>query len=137
MRPRKGLLLVVQDEALLSRWAFVLETKQFRVYRTQNAAEALALLAQLETDSVYVLIAAMPLPNLDELLLHATSMHPELRTLVTSDRTGDYRSGIAHVFVPSGCITALVDRLKTLTARKRGPKPARIAGADARREVVA
>jgi DNA-binding response OmpR family regulator len=115
-------LVVAGDEDLLARWSFVLETKLYRVHRAATAAEALAWLAGLETDAVYVLIVAMPLDGLDALLADARGLHPEMRTLVAASCRADRYIGAADVFMPEVSMIDLVERVRCLAARKRGPK---------------
>lgn len=128
-RPTRGRIektAVCMDEQLLSRLAFVLDTKLYAVLRAASAAEALATLAGEPTGSLEVMLVELPLPDSEALMQSAQSLHPVLRTVVRSNefRPPDQLQ-LAHAWVPHAAgMAELVERIRVLAARKRGPQRA-------------
>jgi two-component system response regulator CpxR len=130
MRPKKVILCVDEDEQRLSRRVFLLETRGYRVLRAAGAAEALNVLAALMPGCIDCLITDLTLAlhmSGNELVRRAKRMAPELKTVVTSDTVSGYDPTIqADVFLPKGANTPaeLLERVRILIVRKRGPKKA-------------
>lgn len=129
MRPKKTVLCVSVDEDRLSCQRFMLETRGYRVLLAENAAQALVLLGTVMPGSVDAMVTELELGEMDgnTLARRAKELHQGLPVLVLSYETGVYDHGnSADVFLPRGCTEAAVvlERLRTLVARKRGPKKA-------------
>lgn len=89
-----------------------------------------AALEQLEgamPGSIDLLLADLILPGMDgnELVRRAKRMHPGLPAMLISGMVSNYdRAAAADAFLPKGACTSaeMLDRIRLLVARKRGPK---------------
>ncbi len=127
MRPRKTIVCVEDNEQILSVRKFFLETRGYRVVGMESAAEALTYLEGAMPGSVDLLLTDLVLPQMDgnELVRRAKEIHPGLPSLLVSGTVTNFdRAAAADAFLPKGaCAPAeMLDRIKILVARKRGPK---------------
>lgn len=127
MRPRKTILCVEDDEQLLSVRKFLLETRGYRVVAMRSGAEALEFLREAMPGSVDLLMSDVIMPQMDgnELVRRAKNFHPALPTLLVSGTVTNFdRASSADAFLPKGACTPaeILDRVRILVARKRGPK---------------
>lgn len=127
MRPRKTIVCVEDNEQVLSIRKFLLETRGYRVLAMASGAEALDYLRTAMPGSVDLLLADLILPQMDgnELARRAKQLHPALPTLLVSGTVSNFdRAAAADAFLPKGACTAaeMLDRIRILVARKRGPK---------------
>jgi CheY-like chemotaxis protein len=127
MRPRKTILCVEDNEQVLSVRKFLLETRGYRVLTMTCAAEALAYLQNAAPGTVDLLLSDLLLPQMDgnELIRRAKQLHPMLPALLVSGTVTNFeRASAADAFLPKGgCNPAeVLDRIRILVARKRGPK---------------
>ena len=127
MRPRKTILCVEDNEQILSVRKFLLETRGYRVLAIGNASEALRILQESSPGSVDLLLSDLILPQMDgnELIRRAKQIHPFLPSLLISGTVSNFdRAAAADAFLPKGACTPaeLLDRIRILVARKRGPK---------------
>jgi CheY-like chemotaxis protein len=127
MRPRKTILCVEDDEQVLSVRTFLLDTRGYRVLPMSCAAQALDYLRQAAPGTVDLLISDLILPQMDgnELVRRAKELHPALPALLVSGTVTSYdRAASADAFLPKGAASPaeLLDRIRILVARKRGPK---------------
>jgi two-component system response regulator CpxR len=127
MRPRKLILCVEDNEQILSVRKFLLETRGYRVVAFSNGAEALEYIQSALPGSIDLLLSDLVLPQMDgnELVRRAKQIMPGLPALITSGTvTGYDRAAAADAFLPKGACTPaeVLDRIRILVARKRGPK---------------
>ena len=127
MRPKKVILCVDDNEQILSVRTFLLETRGYRVISAQTSNEALEILDRTTPGTLDLLIADLLLPGMDgnELVRRAKQLHPMLPTLIVSGTVTTYdRALAADAFLPKGAASPaeLLDRIRVLVARKRGPK---------------
>ncbi len=127
MRPRKTILCVEDNEQILSVRKFMLETRGYRVIALTNSHAALEYLEGTPPGSVDLLLTDLLLPGMDgnELARRAKQMHPGIPTLLVSGVVSNYdRAGAADAFLPKGACTPaeMLDRIRVLATRKRGPK---------------
>jgi two-component system response regulator CpxR len=127
MRPRKTILCVEDNEQILSIRKFLLETRGYRVLSAGSAAEALEFLQGALPGSIDLLLSDLILPQMDgnELARRAKQIHACLPVLIVSGTVTSFdRAVFADAFLPKGaCAPAeLLDRIRILVARKRGPK---------------
>lgn len=127
MRPRKTILCVEDNEQVLSVRKFLLETRGYRVVAMTSAAEALEHLQTAMPGSIDLLLSDLILPQMDgnELIRRAKSLHPSLPGLLVSGTVANFdRAAAADAFLPKGACTPaeMLDRIRILVARKRGPK---------------
>jgi len=127
MRPRKTILCVEDNEQILSVRKFLLETRGYRVLAMTASAEALEYLQGALPGSVDLLLSDLIMPQMDgnELIRRAKQLHPALPTLLVSGTVSSFdRAASADAFLPKGACTPaeMLDRIRILVARKRGPK---------------
>ena len=127
MRPKKNILCVDDNEQVLSVRTFLLETRGYRVIALTDPYEALEVIARSLPGSLDLLLADLIMPRMDgnELVRRAKELHPQLPAMIVSGTVTAYdRAGRADVFLPKGACTPaeLLERIRILVARKRGPK---------------
>lgn len=127
MRPRKTIICVDDNEQVLSVRKFLLETRGYRVLAFREGAHALEYLREALPGSVDLLLADLLLPGMDgnTVVQRAKELHPCLPTLVVSGTVTNFdRAVAADAFLPKGASTPaeLLDRIRVLVTRKRGPK---------------
>ncbi len=129
MRPRKVILCVDDNEQTLAVRKFLLETRGYRVICAGNAQHALECLEKTEPGGVDLLLCDLLMPQMDgnELVRRARMLRPGIPTLMISGTvTAMERGFAADAFLPKGNSSAaeLLERVRILVARKRGPKKA-------------
>ena len=129
MRPKKTILCVDDNETILSVRTFLLQTRGYRVIAVPTPHEALELILQSIPGSIDLLLCDLVMPQMDgnELVRRAKEIQPALPAMIVSGSvTGYDRAGRADVFLPKGTCTPaeLLERVRVLVARKRGPKKA-------------
>ena len=127
MRPKKNILCVDDNEQVLSVRTFLLETRGYRVTAVNNPHEALVHIQGSVPGSIDLLLCDLLMPQMDgnELVRRAKQLHPSLPAMIVSGTVTAYdRAGRADVFLPKGaCSPAeMLERIRVLVARKRGPK---------------
>jgi CheY-like chemotaxis protein len=127
MRPKKTILCVDDNETILSVRTFLLETKGYRVIALQSPHDALEAISHSLPGSLDLLLCDLIMPQMDgnELVRRAKQMHPALPAMIVSGTVAAYdRAGRADAFLPKGaCSPAeLLERVRILVARKRGPR---------------
>ena len=126
MRPKKTILCVDDNEQTLSVRKFLLETRGYRVYTAVNGQEAIATFSSTHIDLV---LTDLGLPQMDgnALIGHLKEISPDVPMILTSEtvRAGE-RSHRADAFLAKGCCSPadLIERIRVMSARKRGPKKA-------------
>jgi two-component system, OmpR family, response regulator CpxR len=129
MRPKKTILCVDDNEQALSVRKFLLETRGYRVLTATNAQEALEILEAALPGSIDLLLSDLLMPGMDgnELIRRAKDLSPALPAMLISGSVKQYERGIrADVFLPKGVCSPveMLERIRVLVARKRGPKKA-------------
>jgi CheY-like chemotaxis protein len=127
MRPKKVILCVDDNEQVLSLRTFLLETRGYRVLSAPSGSAALAIVEQSAPGTLDLLMTDLLLPGIDgnELVRRAKQLHPALPALIVSGTvTASDRALAADAFLPKGaCSSAeLLERVRVLVARKRGPR---------------
>jgi CheY-like chemotaxis protein len=127
MRPKKTILCVDDNEQILSVRTFLLETRGYRVIAVTSPHEAIECIAKTSPGSLDLLLSDLIMPQMDgnELVRRAKQLHPALPAMIVSGTVTAYeRAGRADVFLPKGAATPveLLERVRILVARKRGPK---------------
>jgi CheY-like chemotaxis protein len=127
MRPKKVILCVDDNEQVLSVRTFLLETRGYRVLSASTSSEALEIIERTTPGTLDLLIADLLMPGMDgnDLVRRAKQMHPMLPTLIVSGTVTTYdRALAADAFLPKGAASPaeLLERIRVLVARKRGPK---------------
>ena len=142
MRPKKTILCVDDNEQVLSVRTFLLETRGYRVIAARSAQEAIETLEGTAPGTIDLLLCDLLMPGMDgnELVRRAKGVHPGLPAMIVSGTVNSFdRAGYADVFLPKGaCSPAeMIERIRVLVARKRGPKKPGMLGATGMRVAVA
>ncbi len=129
MRPKKVILCVDDNEQTLAVRKFLLETRGYRVLSAASASEALQLLQEQPAGSIDLLLCDLLMPQMDgvELVRRARELQPSLPSLMVSGTVAAFERGSgADVFLPKGASSPveLLERVRVMVARKRGPKKA-------------
>lgn len=129
MRPKKIILCVDDNESTLSVRKFLLETRGYRVVTAGGAHEALELVETFAPGEISLLLCDLLMPGMDgaELIRRVREMQPGLPSLMVSGTVTAFDRGTgADVFLPKGACSPveLLERVRVLVARKRGPKKA-------------
>ena len=129
LRPKKTILCVDDNETILSVRAFLLETRGYRVLAAQKAHDALDLIERSLPGSIDLLLCDLLMPEMDgnELVRRAKQLHPSLPAMIVSGTVASFdRALAADIFLPKGSATPaeIIERIRILVARKRGPKKA-------------
>ena len=129
MRPKKTILCVDDNEQVLSVRTFLLETRGYRVIAALNSQQALEFVEQALPGSIDLLLCDLLMPQMDgnELVRRAKQLHPCLPAMIVSGTVNAFDRALhADVFLPKGACSAaeMIERIRVLVARKRGPKKA-------------
>jgi CheY-like chemotaxis protein len=129
MRPKKTILCVESNEQVLSVRTFLLETRGYKVIACESSRQALDVIQQSTPGSIDLLLTDLLLPQMDgnELVRRAKHMQPALPAMIVSGTVSSFDRAIAaDAFLPKGASSAaeLLERVRVLVARKRGPKKA-------------
>jgi CheY-like chemotaxis protein len=136
MKPKRTILCVDENEQSLSIRKIMLETRGYRVVACANSAEALQ---RFQEGGVDLVMTDLLMQGLDggQLIQKIKELSPETPAILLSSKVrtfdGDSR---ADVFLSKGMYAPaeLLERVRLLLIRKRGPKRAqnRIPGPSAR-----
>lgn len=129
MRPKKTILCVDDNETVLSVRTFLLETRGYRVLTAQTAQSALETIERSLPGSIDLLLCDLLMPQMDgnEIVRRAKQLHPGLPAMIVSGTVNSFdRALCADVFLPKGAASPaeMMERIRILVARKRGPKKA-------------
>jgi len=124
MKPKRTILCVDDNEQSLSYRKIVLETRGYRVASCTGGENALERFAQGGIDLV---IADMAMPGLDgpQLIAKIKEVSPHTPAILISSKVRLYdHDSQADVFLTKGMYSTvdLLDRIRLLLVRKRGPK---------------
>lgn len=124
MRPKKTILCVDDNEQALAVRKFMLDTRGYRVLTALTGAAALELMTRGGIDLV---LSDLIMPQMDgnELVRRIKEIAPDIPTLLISDTVKAFdRASNADAFMPKGCCSPLelLERIRLMIARKRGPK---------------
>src|ERR1700678_952408 len=129
MRPKKTILCVDNNEQALSVRCFLLETRGYRIIAANTAQEALEVLERSVPGTLDLVLCDLLMPQMDgnELVRRAKQLHPGLPAMIVSGTVNAFDRALhADVFLPKGACSAaeMIERIRVLVARKRGPKKA-------------
>ncbi len=127
LRPKKTILCVDDNEAILSVRTFLLETRGYRVVAVTSPHVALERIERSLPGSIDLLLCDLLMPLMDgnELVRRAKHLHPGLPAMIVSGTVNGFdRALCADVFLPKGAASPaeMIERIRVLVARKRGPK---------------
>lgn len=126
MRPKKTILCVDDNEQTLAVRKFLLETRGYRVTAVPNAHEALERFMEGGIDLV---LGDLLMPGMDgnEMVRRMKEIAPEVPMILISGSVKTFdRANRADAFLPKGASTPveMLERIRVMIARKRGPKKA-------------
>ncbi len=129
MRPKKTILCVDDNEQVLSVRTFLLETRGYRVLTTRSPHEALEIVGRAMPGAIDLLLCDLLMPGMDgnELVRRAKQLQPCLPAMIVSGTVNAFeRAGCADAFLPKGASSPaeMIERIRVLVARRRGPKKA-------------
>ena len=124
MKPKKTILCVDDNEQALSIRKIMLETRGYRVLAYNNGDLALEAFRRGGVDLV---LTDLIMPGVDgsRLIEEIKSLSPHTPAVLLSGRTKIYeRETLADVFLSKGMYEPadLLERIRLLLVRKRGPK---------------
>ncbi|HWR14405.1 MAG TPA: response regulator [Terriglobales bacterium] len=131
MKPKRTILCVDDNEQLLSIRKVMLETRGYRVISCCTAEEALEL---FKRGGIDLLLTDFVLPGMDgqKLVQEVKNLSPQTPAILFSGKVKFYdRDCRADLFLPKGSYAPieLLERIRLLLVRKRGPKRAVISPA--------
>ena len=124
MKPKRTILCVDDNEQSLSHRKIMLETRGYRVASFSRGEDGLARFLEGGIDLV---IADMAMPGLDgpQLIAKIKEMSPHTPAILISSKVRIYdHESKADVFLAKGMYAPvdLLERIRILLVRKRGPK---------------
>ncbi len=124
MKPKRTILCVDDNEQSLSIRKVMLETRGYRVITALGAAAALDVFRQGGVDLV---LSDLIMPGMDgqKLVEEIKNLSPQTPAILFSGKIKAYdRDTRADVFLPKGMYAPaeLLERIRLLLVRKRGPK---------------
>jgi two-component system, OmpR family, response regulator CpxR len=137
MKPKRTILCVDDNEQSLSIRKVLLETRGYRVITCQNGDDALA---RFKKGGIDLVLADLIMPGLDgaKLIEQIKGLSPRTPAILLSGKVRIYdRDTQADVFLPKGMYAPaeLLERIRLLLVRKRGPSRANPASAGPTRRV--
>jgi CheY-like chemotaxis protein len=124
MRPKKMILCVDDNEQELSVLKFMLATNGYRVVSANTGQEAIGIFAENAVDLVLADFA-MPQMNGDQLVnrLKEIASHVPMILLGDPHKMGGQPHGADALLAKKNCSPQeLLERIKIMSARKRGPR---------------
>jgi len=124
MRPKKIILCVDDNEQELSVLKFMLSTNGYRVLTATSGQEAIAMFADAQVDLV-LSDYAMPQMNGKQLAERVKRMAPHVPMILLGDPQtmgGEIHAADALLAKKNCSPQELLERIKVMSARKRGPR---------------
>jgi two-component system, OmpR family, response regulator CpxR len=129
MRPKKVILCVDDNEQELSVLKFMLATNGYRVLSASNGQEAIAIFASASQIDLVLTDTNMPQMSGGQLVERLKRMAGHVPMILLSDvqAGAPYASGEIHaadaLLTRKNCSSQeLLERIKVMSARKRGPR---------------
>ncbi len=124
MKPKRTILCVDDNEQSLSIRKILLETRGYRVAACKNTEEAMERFRMGDVD---LLLTRLSMPGVDgsKLIDAVKDMSPQTPAILLADKARTYDHGSrADVFLAKGMYAPadLLERIRLLLVRKRGPK---------------
>jgi two-component system response regulator CpxR len=128
MKPKRTILCVDDNEQSLSIRKLILETHGYRVVTCSNATEAIERFVRGGIDLLLTDLIMPGGPDGSELIAKVKQMSPETPAILFSGEVRIFeRETKADLFLPKGTHASaeLLERIRLLLVRKRGPKRTR------------
>ena len=126
MKPKKTILCVDDNEQSLSIRKVLLETRGYRVVACNNGEDAIE---RFRAGDIDLVLSDLIMPGVDgsRVVEHIKAISPETPAILLSGKVRIYdRDTHADVFLPKGMYAPaeLLERIRLLLVRKRGPRRA-------------
>ena len=124
MRPKKVILCVDDNEQELSVLTFMLATNGYRVVSATTGQEAIAIFGETAVDLVLADFA-MPQMNGDQLVQRLKEIASHIPMILLGDPQkmgGDIHAADALLAKKNCSSQELLEKIKVMSARKRGPR---------------
>lgn len=126
VRTKKTILCIDDNEQSLSIRKFMLETRGYHVVACTNGRDALEA---FHRNSIDLILSDLMMPDVDgaELIRKLKTLSPTTPAILFSGKVKIYENEMhADLFLPKGMYapTELLERIRLLLVRKRGPKKA-------------
>jgi CheY-like chemotaxis protein len=124
MRPKKVILCVDDNEQELSVLKFMLATNGYKVFAACTGQEAIGIFAGSQIDLVLA-DYAMPQMNGNQLVGRLKQIAPHIPMILLGDPQrmgGEIHSADALLAKKNCSAQELLERIKVMSARKRGPR---------------
>lgn len=126
MRPKKTILCVDDNEQTLAVRKFLLETRGYRVAVARTGEEAVE---RFRDGGIDLVLGDLLMPGMDgnEMVRQMKEIAPEVPMLLISGTVKTFdRANRADAFLPKGASSPveMLERIRVMIARKRGPKKA-------------
>lgn len=126
MRPKKTILCVDDSEQILAVRKFLLETRGYRVAAARSGEEAVE---RFREGGIDLVLGDLLMPGMDgnEMVRQMKEIAPEVPMILISGTVKAFdRANRADAFLPKGASTPveMLERIRMMIARKRGPKKA-------------
>jgi CheY-like chemotaxis protein len=124
MRPKKIILCVDDNELELSVLKFMLSTNGYRVVSATNGQEAIAVFSEIQVDLVLADFA-LPRMNGTQLVEQLKQIAPHVPMILRGDPQKmevEHHRADAMLAKKSCSPQELLERIKIMSARKRGPR---------------
>jgi CheY-like chemotaxis protein len=124
MRPKKVILCVDDNEQELSVLKFMLETNGYRVVSATSGQEAIGIFAEIQADLVLADFA-MPQMNGSQLVDRLKLIAGHVPMILLGDpqkMAGEMYAADALLAKKNCSPQELLERIKVMSARKRGPR---------------
>ncbi len=129
MRPKKVILCVDDNEQELSVLKFTLETNGYRVLAASNGQEAIAIFATAPQVDLVLADTNMPQMSGVQLAERLKRMSSRVPMILLGDAQAGAPSGSGEIHVADAVMARkncssfeLLERVKVMSARKRGPR---------------
>ncbi|MGD0520224.1 MAG: response regulator [Terracidiphilus sp.] len=124
MRPKKVILCVDDNEQELSLLKFMLSTNGYRVVSACTGQEAIGIFAQTQVDLV---LADLAMPKMDgnQLVDRLKQLAPHIPMILWGDSQkmgGEIYTADALLAKKNCSAHELLERIKVMSVRKRGPR---------------
>ena len=123
MRPKRTILCVDDNEQSLSIRKVMLETRGYRVVTCTSGRDAVQV---FKNGGIDLVLSDLVMPDFDgaKLVQAVKEVSPETPAILFSGKIRVYEDTRADVFLPKGMYAPveLLDRIRTLLVKKRGPK---------------
>jgi len=124
MRPKKVILCVDDNEQELSVMSFMLSTNGYRVVQATSSQEAISIFARLQVDLVLA-DYTMPQMNGHQLVNRLKQIAGHVPMILLGDPktlSGEIHAADALLAKKHCSSQELLERIKVMSARKRGPR---------------